>query len=542
MTTNFTYLTKTVFAKLMLMMAFVFISSNAAAAVIDLGELELDKEYTLQEFKGYKATFTPDRDGILIWETPTGAFLTMYDDEAYTVETPDTHSYIDGGQVRQYKVKAGKTYYIFSDFVWNGGTFKIFFVETLQRVKTMPEENTVFDIAGEGYIELHYNMAVTIDTVLLSVNGEVLDGGDAFVVGSIVGIQLKGENEGELNVRGLIESGVLKEGDKLTFKFTAVSAQNPDMKLEETLTYICPGKPMMLVSDNSDGFALKSFWYPGDDAGKLVLTFDGNLWIPTEDKPGPVVVINFGNAESEDPGDFYHEEFFPTVEGNKLICDFTQKRRRVEDMLTTGNNYGFAIVKVVHVLDENGNYASSPGKGTMGTWNWMFSYEQVDCKIRTEFSPKKKLHSDEKTIELWIGGYSDIRLNEDAGVLFSWMDANGVEQSVKIAAAELDIEVDEGDATINVVVPDAVRESENFKIALVGYTVADGVEHPVEAEYIYIDKPKAVGINGVESTGVVDVKYYDVNGVEIDAFAKGVNIVKTTLADGTVKTTKILKK
>ncbi len=209
-------------------------------------------------------------------------------------------------------------------------------------------------------------------------------------------------------------------------------------------------------------------------------------------------------------------------------------------MVVSGTNYKSALIKVVNVLDENGNYASSPGKGTMGTWSWRFDHEQIDCRITSEFSPMNTLHSDQKTIELWVGNYADIRMNEDGGVLFSWTDEAGTEQSVKIATSELDITIEEGDATINIAVPEAVRASETFKVALVGYTVADGVEHPVEAEYTYVDTP--VGINGVEAADVVSVKCYDVNCAEVTSPDKGVNIVKKTFVDGTGETSKVLLK
>ncbi len=539
MTKIFTF-TQSLSVKLLLMMTFVFASANVSAAVNDLGALEVGKEYTIKDFQSYQATITPEKSGILVWESATAAFITVYNDEAYTQETPYKHSYIAGGQVHEYKVEAGKTYYCYTDFAWNGGTFTLYFEDELKRVKTAPEENTVFDISGEGYIELNYNLAVSVSEVTLTVGDEALGSGSAFVSGRIVGIQLKGENENELNVRGLIESGVLKGGEELVFTFKVSSVLNPALTLDETVRYICPTKPMTLVSDNSADFVLKSFWYPGDDAGKLILEFSDNLWTPTAEKQGPVVVLGFGNAESEDPGDYYYEEFYPTADGKRLICDFTQKRRRIEDMITTGNSYGSVLVKVVNVLDENGNLASSEGKGTLGTWSWNFNYEQVDCRITSEFSPKKKLHSDEKTIELWIGGYSNIRLNKNAGVLFSWADADGVEQSVMIAAAELDIEVEDGDATINVTVPDAVRQSETFKMAFVGYTVADGVDHPIEAEYQYFNVP--VGINGVETSDVVSVKRYDASGAELNSPVKGLNIIQETLSDGTVRTTKVLVK
>lgn len=44
------------------------------------------------------------------------------------------------------------------------------------------------------------------------------------------------------------------------------------------------------------------------------------------------------------------------------------------------------------------------------------------------------------------------------------------------------------------------------------------------------------------STAVTSVRYFSVNGQEISALRKGINIVRTTYADGTVKTTKVFRR
>ncbi len=543
MTKTFTHFLNGVVAKLVLLIAFVCIGANAGAETVDLGALELDKEYTVKDFNGYKATITPDRDGTLVWYTATNTFITVYNDAECTVETPNMHSFVSGGQIREYEVKAGTTYYCNDGFLMNGGTFKIYFAGGLERVKIVPEEKSVVDITAEGYIELNYNMAVSIDTVLMYVNDEVIDGGRPFIVGRIVGIQLKGENEDEIDLKGLVEKGVLKGGEELVLKFTVTSVLDPTQTLEETLTYICPVQPMVLVSDNSDGFVLKSYWTPGDDAGKLILTFDDSLWIPTAEIPGPTVVINYGNAESEDPGDFYYEEFAPTVDGNKLICDFTQKRRRVEDMITTGIDYGSALIKVVNVLDKDGNLASSPGKGTLGTWSWRFDHEQVDCDLFYEFtsSTGSVIYQDTKEIELWISGLGDSEFSPEGGVMYSWTDADGKADSVVVAASALNLEVDGEDVTFSVPVPSEVCAQKLFTVKLVGVDYADGVKHTVEGEFSV--EQTTTGIGGVTvADDILSEECYDFNGKLVAAPVKGLNVIKRTLIDGTVVTIKILVK
>ncbi len=520
----------------------------------------------------------------------------MYNDEAYTEEKGGMFSYIPDGQILEYKVEEGKTYYCYTDFTWNGGTFKLYYEDELKRIKTAPAENSVLNITGKGYLELHYSLCVSVESVTLAVNGKTLAQSEASANGRIVGVRFKGENSNEFDIKALIANGVLQEGDELAFCLKVTSVLNPSLTLDETVKYVCPAMPVTLVSDNSDSFVFKSYWNPGDDAGKLILTFDDELWTPTAENKGAKVSIGYGDVEAEDPNEYYHEEFYPIIDGNRLICDFTQKRRTTKDMVVSGKNYGTILVKVVGVLDKNGNYVSSDGKGTIGTWSWNFPYEELNSRITYEFSPKNEFTSDDTTIELWIGGYSDIHMNSDGGVLFSWTDKSGFDQSVKIVVNDLDIVVEDGDATIRITVPDAVRDSKSFNVALVGYTVTDGVSHPIETEYQYIDKsedpvdpsepedpvdpsepedpvdpsepedpvgpsepedpvdpsepedpvdpsePEETSIGDVESTGVVAVKFYNLNGVEVRTLVKGVNIIKKTLTDGTEHTSKVLVK
>ncbi len=542
MQNNFTQTAKGWLALVALMFAFAFSSANANAAVIDLGELELDKEYTLNDFQGYQATFTAPKTGTLVWYT-VNTFLTMYNSSDMNDDTmmSGSFSYVENSthQIREYNVEEGKTYYFYDGFVMNGGTFKLYYAANeLERVSVSPAEKSVFDIAGIGHINLTYNMNVNVSEVTLTVNGQELDKGHAFTSGSIVGIQLKGENEDEIDVIGLLEKGILKGGEELVFTFTVTSVNNPSLTLDETVVMICPAMPAQLVEAKVMSTFL-SYWYEGDEDGIIELTFDRDLFVPTEGENGAVATIQFGNAESEDPGDFYFSTLTTRVEGNKLYCDFTGVRRRVSDMLTTGNNYGSMRVSIDRVKDVNGNYVYSEGKGTLGSWTWVLPYEQVECQIIHEFVPSNKVYSDTESIELWIGGYTDIRFNAEGGVKFSWTGADNAAQSVVIAAKDLGAVLEDADATIQLAIPEAVRTSKEFKVELTGFTCADGVERTIEAVFEYINHP--VGITGV-TADTMSVETYDLNGVRLAAPAKGINIIKKTLTNGKVITTKALVK
>ena len=214
----------------------VFSALGARAQEVDLGELELGKEYELTIYKPCKATFTAPETGTIVASCTRSYWPEPYLDPEYTKPVPYTHSYTSNGSIWEFKVEAGVKYYFYHDFLFDGGIFSIDYAATeLKRRSVSPAENSVVDISGIGQVSLEYNMNVSASDVTLSTGGNVLATGVAYVSGRYVSIQLKGENSEELNLLGLLMKGTIKPGDPVELSFTVRSTNNPELVLEEKL-------------------------------------------------------------------------------------------------------------------------------------------------------------------------------------------------------------------------------------------------------------------------------------------------------------------
>ena len=71
------------------------------------------------------------------------------------------------------------------------------------------------------------------------------------------------------------------------------------------------------------------------------------------------------------------------------------------------------------------------------------------------------------------------------------------------------------------------------------YVVVDGKAVQLN---ITINVDEAVAIEGIAAEDVLKTEYFGLNGAALNAPVKGINIVKTTLKNGKVVTTKTLVK
>ena len=517
----------------------VFSALGARAQEVDLGELELGKEYELTIYKPCKATFTAPETGTIVASCTRSYWPEPYLDPEYTKPVPYTHSYTSNGSIWEFKVEAGVKYYFYHDFLFDGGIFSIDYAATeLKRRSVSPAENSVVDISGIGQVSLEYNMNVSVSDVTLSTGGNVLATGVAYVSGRYVSIQLKGENSEELNLLGLLMNGTIKPGDPVELSFTVRSTNNPDLVLEEKLLYVCPEKQTQAESMQVvDEFL--SYWFAGDESGIIRMTFDAPLLQGVEGQAGPVATLQYGNPESEIAGDCYTTQIPAVVEGNTLVVDFTGVRRRPSDMIVTDTIYSTMLVKISNVKDADGRYVYTGGDGSLGSFSYEIPYKVIDAEAVYEFTPASGTDIKASTgdIELWIQSYSSFRFD---GVTYSYKNEGGEEVSATKPLAELNPEVDEyGDVIIMIPVDSDLRSKDNLKISLANLMFADGVEREISA--IYNVSKEDVGINEVETSTTVKVEYFTLDGKSVVTPLPGIGIVRTTYSDGTVVTRKSVK-
>lgn len=519
-----------IFFKVFFLLTFICTAVDLHAQEIDLGELELGKEYELTIYKPCKATFTAPETGTIVASCTRSYWPEPYLDPEYTKPVRYTHSYTSNGSIWEFKVEAGVKYYFYHDFLFDGGIFSIDYVATeLKRKSVSPAENTVIDISGIGQVSLEYNMNVSASDVTLSSGGNVLATGVAYVSGRYVSIQLKGENSEELNLVGLLMKGAIKPGDPVELSFTVTSTNNPELVLEEKLLYVCPENQAQLESVQQVSEFL-SYWFAGDENGIIRMTFDAPLLQATEGQTGPVATLQYGNPESEISGDCYTEQIPALVDGNTLVVDFTGVRRRPNDMIVTDTIYRTMLVKIANIKDTDGRYVYTGGDGSLGSFSYEIPYKVIDAEAVYEFTPASGTDIKASTgdIELWIQNHSSFRFD---GVTYSYKNEGGEEVSTTKPLAELNPEVDEyGDVIIMIPVDSDLRSKDNLKISLANLIFADGVEREISAVY---NLPKEdVGISATHSDSA-SAHRFSVDGTSLTAPRKGINILH--YSDGTVQ-------
>lgn len=517
----------------------VFSALGARAQEVDLGELELGKEYELTIYKPCKATFTAPETGTIVASCTRSYWPEPYLDPEYTKPVPYTHSYTSNGSIWEFKVEAGVKYYFYHDFLFDSGTFSIDYAATEVKRKSMnPEMDSTLDIGGVGQVHIEYNMNVSVSDITLAVGDKVLGTGVAYLSGRNVSIPFKGENPEELDLIGLIRNGSVKSGDVLEFSFLVTSLNDPSLTLEEKLTFVCPEMLVQLLSTNGLAEFL-SYWFPGEDAGMLKLNFDAPLYQETDGKSVASATIQYGNPESDVEGDCYVAQIPTRIEGNTLVIDFTGVRRRASDMLSSGNSYETILVKIDNVKDDKGRYVHTGGKGALGSFSFEFPYKMVEAEAVYEFTPASgtDLSATSGDIELWVQNRSYIRFD---GVAYSYKNTEGVDVVEVKPLAELNPEVDEyGDMILMIPVEGELRTKDNLKISLANLMFADGVEREISAAYNLTED--YASISGVAASAAVKTEYFTIDGKRVERQQKGVSIIRTTYSDGRIVTRKSVK-
>lgn len=517
-----------IFFKVLFLLALISTAVGVHAQEIDLGELELGKQYELTAYKSCKATFTAPETGTIVASCTRSYWPEPYLDAEYTTPVPYTHSYTSSGSIWEFKVEAGVKYYFYRDFLFDGGIFSIDYVATeLKRKSVSPAENTVVDISGMGQVTLEYNMNVSASDVTLSTDGNALATGIAYVSGSYVSIQLKGENSEELNLVGLLMKGAIKPGDPVELSFTVTSTNNPELVLEEKLLYVCPEKQTQVESLQQVSEFL-SYWFPGDEKGILRMTFDAPLLPTTEGQAGPMATLMYGNPESEVTGGCYTEQIPALVDGNTLVVDFTGVRRRHGDMIVTDSIYSTMLVKIANVKGADGRYVYSGGDGSLGSFSYEIPYKMINAEAVYEFTPAPCTNLNEDasdSIEIWVQNYSLIRFD---GVNYTYLDAEGKEVVQTMTLNDISVQVDSyGDVIIHT----PKMYYANLKVSLANLMFIDGVEREISA--VYNPTEEYLSISGTTAGAISETARFSVDGTELSSPRKGVNIIR--LSDGTVK-------
>jgi hypothetical protein len=312
-------------------------------------------------------------------------------------------------------------------------------------------------------------------------------------------------------------SNLVRRGDSIAIIFEVVSNANPQSVLKDTITYKCPSKLTKLVSLDNPITDFLSYWVEGDPKAVLSMTFDSDLFVPTDELvvtlngveySGAYAQILFGDIES----DFYYVETLPcAIDGKTLSIDLSGKLRTMSTMVP-GATEQYSVVSLVvkNVRNADGVHVESLEDGSVGSFSFAFNLKEITSEIITEFTPSAGscLSDEVAAFELWISGYSEI---EYSGVDFSYVGENGDTVSVHVAKDKLDVSVEDDEAIIMIPVPSEIRGKKDVTVSLADLKCRDGRSRNISVVYSFVDPTGIAGVNASSSlTGV-----YGINGVKV---------------------------
>ena len=306
-----------------------------------------------------------------------------------------------------------------------------------------------------------------------------------------------------------------KAGDALTIRLSvAETTETID------LSYTAAAEPVKMESEQLlGGGKFRSFWFAGDSAATMRLTFSGPIGVS---EGSPRVTLEYGNSEGAQ-GEFYTEDIPFTLEDGRTIClDFSDKLRRPQDMVASGINYGTVHVRLLNVRDAEGNYVYSPTQGALGSYGYLFDYAEVQTNVIAEFTPASGSSlTDVDSIEVWLADYANVRFD---GFQFTY-EEEGQPQTLTTtdftAAPDADYE---GAYVLTVKVPEALKSKtlDQITLSLQGARFADGIDHSSDIQATYSIKP--TGITAVSATNANNARTYDLQGRPCNAHQKGIII------------------
>jgi hypothetical protein len=489
----------------LLTLAILGIVSASAYAddTVDLGEINLNTEYSVAAYKGFVAHFTAPKSGTLTVTPPDFAVYTNEDLAAanklsasntgalYT-NTTETQKY---QQYNEYQVTEGQTYWLYTSFTWDASVLEITMPSSLSLDEASVAEGSQLSASGYGAVDYKFSQAVTVSKASL-ISGENTAELETRIQGNVL-TAVYAET-----LKEWLNNGTVQAGDKLTIKLEGVASSSDASLLYNgdgvaSFDYVAAAAPITLESATAGDGAYKlvvsgtaetdflSYFRPTDSRGKFVFTFSA----PIDPEKGSFQ-LQYGSSESDSgSGDYYYVGDLKAAgkvefsNDNKTITlDLTGVLRDPKSMITSGSTYSEIIVHLGYITGADGQLVYTGASGSEGSFDFVFNYKVLSSVASAEFEEKDKIG---ESVEIYVSSYSEVDFD---GITFSWRE-NGENKSAAVAKADLTLTTDEYDgATIVVAVPADVQAKNNVTVSFTNISFADGLEHSgFEQTYNVVD-------------------------------------------------------
>lgn len=476
--------------RLCLMLAMVLASLSASA--VEWKTFEIGTEYTAPALSDDYYKYTATEDGIVTLVSTAGnmsmgsiTIHTECDDNgvvgndigkfsysSYTASDGTTYT-----QRKQISVTAGQTYYLYVGSTFSSSNkFKGYLdanVTSLTLQNSNFTDGEVFDITDTRYGQL---------TLTFSLSAAAADSATITANGKSAKIETRSGNSGALSfvlkptLTQWLNDGIIKGGEELTFTITNVHAKADESILYGTdgtftMKFLCPSQPHQKTGETIPNPFL-SYWVKGNPDGIMTLEFD-TIVAPIGQQTA-VAVFRLGSA---DAGDIYVEQFNSeeggaiSVDGNKLLIDFTGKLRTYETMgLKT--QWSNVTIAVQNVKMADGSNAYSSGNGTSGSYTFTSSFKEVNGYVTFEWTPADGSQLTDNQVKLYLSN-QNVKFES---VKFNYQDTE-TDQKYQETVTNFTSEA-QGNA-IEYTIPFSVKvkNGKNVRVTLDGVTAVDGQTH-----------------------------------------------------------------
>ena len=486
--------TKALRRTMLLLVSLVSLSASAEWLPVELDKL-YDEPNIWNNQTDFK--FTPSESGTLtIWsqDAVMHVYTQLTADETDLVYESQISSFayasntfngVTFGKKTTSDVEAGKTYYITAGKGFSKDMKFYLSMQTgitnLELVKSNQPAGEIFNITDErdGQLELEFNLPAKAHAwATLKVNEHVTDS-----------IETREDiNSGKLifelkdSLYSWMQKEYYKPGDKMTLTITGLCAKtNENIKYGTdgilTLEWTVPGKPHYLLSiEGASPF--KSYWVPGDKDGIVTLTFDYPLMTKEKGQTAAVQML-IGSADMGDVYEGHLDSEKITVEGNKLLLDFTGVRRAYEDM-GLKMKWSSISFKAFYILMADGTSSFNETSGNYGSAAFSRSYVEVKSDIVAEFTPASGSQLTDKAFKVYFSEKDAYKFD---GVELYFQTQDDEKRMIEVTEGITSVEEGDNGIEYTIPVPDEVFEGKNIRVEFMNVVSADGFEHDFGVKY-----------------------------------------------------------
>lgn len=444
-------------------------ASASAASDVEFGEMQLDTEYTTQQYKSAEGYYIPDADGQLCvsMRNASMSFYPFEDAEHSISWEVLSHGYTDDGYAYYIDVTKGKTVYFYDSFCMTNATYVLSMNKPLATTGIWPSpENGPFSLTAGGDLQIRFNQPAVFDNVVIAANGSLVQVSDAFCRDNYFNLDVY------TVVSRMMTAGQIAWGDKFTILISGLAAANDKTNLYDgtgnmALEYTLAQKPVEVVSIRDISGPFLSYFIPGSGNTSVEMTFSEPI---NPDRAR--AVLSYGDLDKALDGDFYVENLTPVFNDDNTVMtiDFAGKVRRPADMVASGMTYQSMTLSLNNLVGTDGQFVNISEVGTYGGKTFNYAYHEVESDIVAEFTPRSGSSIEGRSqLEIYVKNYD--QLGHD-GIRFEWPG-----NTVVVPKNELTFEADQDGTAILVTIPEAARSARNVTVSFENLSTPDGIDH-----------------------------------------------------------------